>query len=94
MQITLYLRTYAVAGSPVAVSFTPDPEAQRHTFTSGGREYEAKRRQVAIVVPEGSKLDLLKHLLGWEDDKGQVKSTAREAYALAEAGASGFRMAD
>jgi hypothetical protein len=94
MQITLYIRTFAVAGAPVAVSFAPDPEAQRHSFTSGGREYEAKRRTVAIVVPESSKLDLLKHLLGWDSDKGPVKSTAREVYALAEAGVSGFRMAD
>jgi hypothetical protein len=94
MQITLYLRTFPVTGAPVAVSFTPDPDAQRHTFTSGGREYEAKRRQVAIVVPEDSKLDLLKHLLGWEGDKGQIKSTAREVYALAEAGTSGFRIAE
>jgi hypothetical protein len=93
MQITLYLRTYPVAGAPLAVSFSPDPAEQRFTFTYRGREYEAKRRKILVNIPEGAKLDLVKNLLDWDGDKGPVKSKAREVYDLAEAGASGFRMA-
>jgi hypothetical protein len=93
MQITLYLRTYPVADAPFAVSFAPDPATQRFTFTSGGREYEAERREIRVVVPDGANLDLMNNLLGWAGEKGPVKSRAREVYDLAEARASGFRMA-
>jgi hypothetical protein len=94
MQITLYLRSYAVAGAPVAVSFAPDPAAQRHTFAAGGRVYEAERREVRVVGPETAKLDPTRNLLGWAGDTGPVKSTAKEVYDLAVAGASGFRVAE
>jgi hypothetical protein len=94
MQITLYRRTYPVAGAPVAFSLVPDPVDQRHTFSAGGRVYEAERGELRVVVPEGAKLDALKNLLCWAGDKGPVKSTAKEVYDLAAAGASGFRMAE
>jgi hypothetical protein len=93
MQITLYHRTFPVAGAPVALSFVPDPAAQRHTFTAGGREYEAERRELQVVVPDDARLDLMKRLLGWAGAEGPVKSKAQEVYNLAEARASGFRMA-
>jgi hypothetical protein len=94
MLITLYLRSYPLADAPVAVSFAPDPAAQRHTFAAGGRVYEAERREVRVVVPDDAKPDPTRNLLGWAGDKGRVKSTAREVYDLAAAGASGFRVAE
>jgi len=93
MQITLYLRSYPVAGAPVAVSFSPDVATQRHTYVAAGREYEAERREVQVVVPDDAKLDLLKKLLGWDGDNGPVKSTAKDVFNLAEARTSGFRLA-
>jgi hypothetical protein len=92
MQITMYLRTYPVAGAPIAVSFAPDAAAQRHTFTAAGREYEAEHQEVRVFVPDDAKLDLLKKFLGWTSDKGPFKSTAREVYDLAKARSSGFRL--
>jgi hypothetical protein len=94
MQITLYLRSYPVTGAPVAVSFVPDPAARRHTFAAGGRVYEAERREVRVVAPDDAKLDPSRNLLGWAGGTGPVKSTAREVYELAAAGASGFRVAE
>lgn len=94
MTITVYRRSYPVAGAPVALSLLPDPADQRHTFTAGGRVYEAERRELRVVVPDDSKLDLLKNLLCWVGDKGSVKSTAKEVIDLAAARASGFRMAE
>src|SRR5688572_30458732 len=57
MQITLYRRTYPVPGAPVAWSFVPHSPGQRHTFTAGGKVYEAERGEVPVVVPDGAKLD-------------------------------------
>ncbi len=94
MQITLYRRSYPVAASPVALSFFAYPADQRHTFTADGQVYEAERREVHVIVPDDAKVDVLKNLLCWAGDKGPVKSTAREVYELAEARASGFRLAD
>ena len=94
MHITLYRRSYPIAGAPVALSFIPDPAAQRHTFAAGGRVYEAERRELRVVVPDNAKLDLLKKLLDWAGAEGPVKSKAQEVYDLAEARASGFRMAE
>jgi hypothetical protein len=94
MQITLYRRSYPVAGAPVAWSFVPHSPGQRHTFTAGGKVYEADREEVRVVVPDGAKLDTLKDVLSWAGDKGAVKSTAREVFALAEARASGFRLVE
>lgn len=94
MQITLYRRSYPVADAPVALSFAPDPPAQRHTFTAEGRVYEAERSELRIVVPDDAKLDLVKRLLDWAGAEGPVKSTAKEVYDLAKARTSGFRMAE
>jgi hypothetical protein len=77
MQITLYRRSYPVAGAPVALSFVPHAAAQRHTFTVGGKVYEAERRELQVIVPDDAKFDLDKSLL----------------FDLAEARVSGFRMA-
>ena len=92
MHITLYHRTYPVAGAPVALSLVPYSTSQRHTFTSGGKVYEAERRELQVIVPDDAKLDAVKNLLGWVSDKGPVKSTAKEVFDLAEAHASEFRM--
>ena len=94
MQITLYLRSYPVAGAPVALSLVPYPAGQRHTFTAGGQVYEAEWRELRVVVPDGAKIDALKNLLGWAGPNGPVRSTAKEVFDLAEARASGFRMAE
>ena len=94
MQITLYQRSYPVAGAPVALSLVPHSSAQKHTFTAAGTVYEAECRELQVVVPDGAKIDALKNLLCWAGDKGPVKSTAKEVFDLAQAGASGFRMAD
>lgn len=93
MQITLYLRSYPVVDAPVAVSFAPDPPAQLHTFSAGGRVYEAERREVRVFVPDNAKLDPTRNLLAWAGDNGHAKSTAKEVHDLAKAGASGFRVA-
>jgi hypothetical protein len=90
----LFHRTYPVAGAPVALSFVPDPAAQRHTFTAAGQVYEAERRELRVVVPDDAKLDLERRLLGWTGAEGHVKSTAKDVYELAEARASGFKMAE
>jgi hypothetical protein len=92
MQITLYLRTYPVADAPVTLSLVPYSSGQRHTFTAGGKVYEAERRELRVVVPDGAKIDSLKNLLCWTGDKGPVKSTAKEVFDLAEARVSGFRL--
>ena len=94
MQITLYQRSYPVAGAPVALSLVPYSDHQRHTFTAGGRVYEAERRELRVVVPDDATVDALDNLLCWAGDKGPVKSTAKEVFDLAQAGASGFRMAE
>jgi hypothetical protein len=92
MQITLYLRSYPVAGAPVALSLVPTSADQRHTYTLDGKVYEAERRELRVIVPDDAKLDALKNLLCWSGEKGPVKSTAKEVFDLAEAGSSGFRM--
>ena len=92
MHLTLYRRSYPVAGAPVAWSLVPYSDVQRHTFTFEGTVYEAERGELQVVVPDGAKLDTFKNLLCWAGAKGPVKSTAKEVFDLAEAGASGFRM--
>jgi hypothetical protein len=91
MQLTLYLRTFPVTGAPVGVSFTSGAAGQRHTFTAGGRVYEAQYREFHVVAPDGAKLDLLHGVLVWSGDEGSVKSTAREVYELAKSRTCGFR---
>jgi hypothetical protein len=92
VQITLYLRTYPVAGAPVALSFSPDVAGQRHTFTAKGREYKAERRELRVLVPDDATVDLLHRLLVWNGKEGSIKSTAREVYDLAKSRLSGFRV--
>jgi hypothetical protein len=93
MQITLYRRTYPVQGAPVALSLAPHAVHQRHTFTAGGTVYEAVCGELRVTVPDDATIDPLKNLMSWGGDTGRVKSTAREVFDLAQAGASGFRMA-
>lgn len=92
MQITLYQRSYPVANAPVALSLVPYSVDQKHTFTVEGKVYEAERRELQVVVPDGAKIDGFKNLLCWVGDKGPVKSTAKEVFDLAEARVSGFRL--
>jgi hypothetical protein len=94
MQIILYRRSYPVANAPVALSFAPCSAAQRHTYTAGGKVYEAERKELRVIVPEDAKIDTLKNLLCWVGDKGPVKSTAKEVFDMAEARVSGFRLAE
>ena len=93
MRLTLYVRTYPVEGAPGALSFSPTPPHQRHTFTREGKVYEAVGREVSVVVPDGSEFDADRRLLCWHGGKGKVKSTVDEVYALVKARDSGFRAA-
>jgi hypothetical protein len=93
MQITLYQRTYPVKDAPVALSLVPHDGNQRHTFTVGDTVYEAECKEVRVIVPDDARIDPLRNLVSWGGDAGPVKSTAREVFDLARAGASGFRMA-
>jgi hypothetical protein len=90
MQITLYHRSYPVKDAPVALSFIPFSDAQRHTFTHGGKVYDAQRRELKVIVPDDAKIDTTKNLLCW-GDKGSNKSTAKEVFDFAQAQVSGFR---
>jgi hypothetical protein len=91
MQITLYRRSYPVKDAPVALSLLPFSADQRHTFTVGGKVYEADQRELRVIVPDDAKIDVFNNLLTWAGDKGSVKSTATEVLNFAEAGVSGFR---
>jgi hypothetical protein len=91
MKITLYLRTYPVKGAPVSLSLVPCPSHQKHTFTFKGKVYEAQRRELQVIVPNGAVVDTDRKLLSWADDKGRVKSTATEVFDFAQAHVSGFR---
>ena len=93
MQITLYRRSYPVKDAPVAYSFVPFSDDQRHTFTVGGKVYKAERGEVQVVVPDDAKVDTFNNRLVWPSDKGTVKSTANEVFELAHTRGSGFRMA-
>jgi hypothetical protein len=90
MKITLYVRTFPVKDAPVAYSFFPCPAHQRHTYTRDGTVYEAVSREMGVTVPDGSVLDMERRLLCWAGEKGKVKSTVNEVYALVQAGAPGF----
>jgi hypothetical protein len=94
MQLTLYRRSFAVAGSPVTLSFLPDPSSQHHTFTANGQVYEARRREVVITVPDDAKVDALKNVLCWRGNSGLVRSTAQEVFDLAKAGDRGFHVTE
>jgi hypothetical protein len=90
MKITLYVRTYTVKGSPVALSLVPFPTGQKHTYTREGKVYDAVNREMQVIVPEGSIIDTDRKVLCWSGDKGAVKSTVNEVYELVKAHASGF----
>jgi hypothetical protein len=90
MTITLYVRTYQVKDAPVAMSLVPFPPGQRHTYTRDGKVYDAVSREMRVVVPDGSVIDDARKLLCWAGEKGRVKSTVNEVYALVQAHASGF----
>jgi hypothetical protein len=91
MQITLYQRTYPVKDSPISSSLVPLSLDQKHTYTVGGKVYDAVRREIQIIVPDDAKIDKDKNLLSWTGEKGIVKSNANEVYGFAEAGVSGFK---
>ena len=93
MKIALFQRTFPVKDAPVSFSLVPSTGYQRHTFTAGSTVYEAECGELQVVVPDDSTIDPLRRVLSWKDDKRAVKSTAREVFELAQAGASGFRMA-
>ena len=93
MQITLYQRTYSVQDAPVALSLVPHAGHQRHTFAVGDKVYEAECQEIRLIIPDDAKVDPLKNLVSWDGEKGRVFSTAKEVFDLAQAGASGFRMA-
>lgn len=90
MKITLYVHTYPVPDAPVAYSLVPFPAHQRHTYTRDGEVYDAVGGEVRVTVPDGSVVDAAKRLLCWAGDKGKVKSTVNEVYALVQARAPGF----
>ena len=90
MKITLYVRTYPVKDAPVALSLVPFPSHQRHTYTRDGKVYDAVRREMRVIVPDGSVVDAERKLLCWAGEKGPVKSTVNEVYELVKAHASGF----
>lgn len=92
MQINLYHRTYRAKGAPVALSLTPFPTHQRHTFTVGTVVHEAVYKELRVIVPDDATIDPLKRLLSWSGASGAVKSTAQEVYDMAAAGAPGFEL--
>ena len=91
MQITLYRRSYPVKDAPVALSLVPFSVDQRHTFSVGGKVYEAEGGELQVIVPDGATIDALTNRLSWAGDKGSVKSSASEVFGFAEARVSGFR---
>lgn len=103
MQITLYHRSFPVAGAPEAVSLAPFPTHQRHTYTAEGVVYEAVYQELQVVAPSGATVGAefarLKwgmpgeRMLSWAGAKGKVASTAKEVFEMASARDSGFRMA-
>lgn len=92
VQITLYRRSYAVPGSPVSLSFAPDPAGQQHTLTADGRVHEPQRSEVAVTVPDDAKVDPLARVLRWRGASGRVSFTAQEVYDHAVADHWGFQL--
>lgn len=90
MKITLYVLTYPVKDAPVAMSLVPFPASQRHTYTRDGRVYDSVGREMMVTVPDGSVIDEARKLLRWAGDKGKVRSTVNEVYALVQSHAPGF----
>jgi hypothetical protein len=92
MKITLYIHSFPVKDAPVAYSLVPFPSYQRHTYTRDGAVYDAVGGEMSVIVPDGAVIDAERRLLRWASEKGAVKSTVNEVYALAQAQASGFGM--
>ena len=90
MNIPLYVHTYPVKDSPVSYSLFPFPSHQRHTFTRDGTVYDAVGGEMRVTVPDGAVVDPCRRVLCWTGDKGSVKSTVNEVYALVQAHATGF----
>jgi hypothetical protein len=63
MQITLYRRSFPVPDAPVSLSLLPHASGQQHTFTTGGREYEAELSERLVVAPDGARIDGYKNVL-------------------------------
>lgn len=91
MKLTLYVRTYPVKDAPVALSLVPFPLHQKHTYTRGEKVYDAVNKEMTVIVPDGSTIDMHKNLLCWSGTAGTVKSTVNEVYALVQARTSGFK---
>ena len=94
MKITLYQRTFPVEGAPVTMSISPFDTGEKRTFSAGGKGYEAAYSKVRIVGPVGAKVERQKNRVTWDGDEGRVSSTAQEVFDLAQAGSSGFRLAE
>lgn len=92
MTLTLYQRTYPVKDAPVSLSFVPYTIGQRCTFPVGDRVYEATYSEIRVAVPEGARVNAIRNVLNWDDEKGRVNSTAKEVHALAVARSKGFRV--
>lgn len=102
MHITLYHRSYPVAGAPEAVSLTPFPAHQRHTYTAAGVVYEAVYRELRVTAPDGATVgaerlrlkwgEPCERVLSWTGEKGTITSTAKEVFEYAHTRGSGFRM--
>ena len=76
----------------VLIHHPPVSKAKQHKLLTDAAQF------LNTIKSEGAELilhghDPLKNLLQWDGDKGQVKSTAKEVFDLAQAGSSGFRMA-
>jgi len=90
MKITLYVRTYSVKDAPVTLSLVPFPTGQKHTYTRDGKVYDAVNREMKVIVPDGSVIDMDRKVLCWTGNTGPVKSTVNEVYELVKAQTSGF----
>ena len=71
-------------------SFVPSPPHQKHTYTRDGKVYDAVSREMVVIVPDGSVIDMERKFLSWTGDNGTVKSTVNEVYELVKVHASGF----
>lgn len=87
----------------MSLSLVPFPAHQRHTFTARGVVYEARYKELRVVVPAGASVVPDKprlswvsenvSVLSWAGKNGPVKSTAKEVFELAHMRGSGFRLA-
>lgn len=89
--ITIYRRTYPVAGAPISLSLRPYPTHQRCTYMAGNKVYEAVFQEFSVQVPDDAKVLEEKNLLAWVGKSGKMQSTAAEVVGFAESGDSGFK---